>query len=155
MTFSLGADGSDGSGPMATTRGSVVITNSTTGAYTYTPSATGPRGTDSFDFFVEDPDGGSASATETIIVDQKIMPLGNSITRGTESTSPSLPADDLKVGYRKPLYDSLIAAGYSFDYVGSDALTGAAVADFDSDNEGHGGWTAAEIAFGQDWWLPY
>lgn len=145
ITFSLGADGSAGSGPMATTRGSVVITNTSTGAYTYTPSATGARGSDSFDFLVEDPDGGFATATETIIVDQKIMPLGDSITKGTDGSGI---LDNVKVGYRKLLYDSLIAAGYSFDYVGSQII-GGDVADFDPDNEGHGGWTTAQIAFGK------
>ena len=147
LTFSLGADGSAGLGPLDTTRGSVEITNPSTGAYTYTPSATGPRGRDSFDFFVEDPDGGSASATETVIIDQKIMPLGDSITRGKEDADG--PVNELAVGYRKPLYDSLIAAGYSFDYVGSDSSSGSAVADFDSDNEAHGGYSASEIAFGR------
>ncbi len=141
LTFSLGANGSAGSGPMSTIRGSVEITNPTTGAYTYTPSASGPRGADSFTFYVEDTNGGFATATETIIVDQKIMPLGDSITRGTGST-----INGQIVGYRKPLYDSLIAAGYRFDFVGSD-IEGKGVG-FDYNNEGHSGWKAIEIAFG-------
>ena len=40
----------------------------------------------------------------------KIMPLGDSITKGTGSA--------YNWGYREPLYVSLINADYSFDFVG-------------------------------------
>jgi lysophospholipase L1-like esterase len=60
----------------------------------------------------------------------KIMPLGDSITFGIGSTNYN--------GYRKPLYDKLTAAGYKFDFVGSQAN-----GDFpDPSHEGHSGWHA-------------
>ncbi|MCJ7655829.1 MAG: GDSL-type esterase/lipase family protein, partial [Dehalococcoidia bacterium] len=60
----------------------------------------------------------------------RIMPLGDSITRGYRST--------YNWGYRKPLYDKLTAAGYNFDFVGS-----LAAGSFpDPNHEGHDGWHA-------------
>ncbi len=138
LTYSLISNGAKGS-----------VNLNSDGTYTYTPNSTGSRGTDSFDFRVEDLDGGFSIGTETVIVDQKIMPLGDSITRGTmDALTPPI---ELRVGYRKPLYDSLVASGYSFDFVGSDSLTGndPSLQPFDSDNEGHGGWRDDEIAWGQ------
>jgi hypothetical protein len=76
------------------------------------------------------------------------MPLGDSITRG--SYGGLLPVDSEKVGYRKPLYDGLVAAGYSFDFVGSmQDGNDSAFQPFDYDAEGHGGWSAYQIAWGQ------
>jgi lysophospholipase L1-like esterase len=60
----------------------------------------------------------------------KIMPLGDSITLGAGSTSSN--------GYRKPLYLNLTAAGYNFNFVGSQ--TGGDFAD--PEHEGHSGWHA-------------
>ena len=138
LTYSLVSDG---------TKGTVNL--NADGTYTYTPNNNGQRGTDTFTYRVDDPDGGFSTATETVIIDQKIMFLGDSITRGT--TSSGVPADPLKVGYRKPIYDSLVANGYSFDFVGSDSLTGndPSLQPFDPDNEGHGGWTDQDLAWGQ------
>ena len=139
---------SDGStGPFTTSKGGeVTITDPTTGAYIYTPGPGGDgRGRDSFGYAVTDPQGLVGIATETVIVDQAIMPLGDSITQGT--VNGSIPPHDLRVGYRKPLYDLLKASNYAFDMVGS-LDDGLAVPDFDFDHEGHGGWTAAEIAWG-------
>jgi lysophospholipase L1-like esterase len=60
----------------------------------------------------------------------KIMPLGDSITYGVGSTNYN--------SYRKPLYLSLTAAGYNFDFVG-----GQTAGDFaDPNHEGHNGWHA-------------
>ena len=62
----------------------------------------------------------------------RIMPLGDSITKGLGSTSYN--------GYRKPLYIDLIANGYNVDFVG-----GETSGDFaDLDHEGHSGWHAEE-----------
>ena len=62
----------------------------------------------------------------------RIMPLGDSITKGLGSTSYN--------GYRKPLYIDLIANGYNVDFVG-----GETSGDFaDPDHEGHSGWHAEE-----------
>ena len=128
-------------------KGTVTITNSTTGAYTYTPN-NGAWGKDSFTFRVEDLGEAIDTGTKTVIIDPRIMPLGDSITRG--AFGGGLPADEDKISYRKPLYDGLVAAGYSFDFVGT--VTGDGdnpiYAPFDVGSEGHGGWSADQIANG-------
>lgn len=140
------ADGS--AGPFTTSKGGqVTITDATTGAFTYTPGSGGDgRGRDSFGYKVIDPGGLEGTATETVIVDQTIMPLGDSITQGT--VDGSVPPAGTRVGFRKPLYDLLKASGYAFDLVGS-RNDGFDVPDFDFDHEGWGGWTAYEIAWGK------
>ncbi len=64
----------------------------------------------------------------------KIMPLGDSITWGTNPDELNSP------GYRRLLDSLLTNAGYNFDFVGS--LIGGEPNDFDRDNEGHPGWYA-------------
>lgn len=51
----------------------------------------------------------------------KIMPLGNSITFGEDSSDERTEGDSSQncVAYRKSLYELLISAGYTFNYVGS------------------------------------
>ena len=67
----------------------------------------------------------------------RIMPLGDSITRGWYGSAYSW-------GYRKPLYVSLTNGGYNFDFVG-----GQTDGNFpDPQHEGHDGWQADNI-------LPY
>lgn len=62
----------------------------------------------------------------------KIMPLGDSITKGLGTTPYN--------GYRKPLYLNLTSSGYNVDFVG-----GETHGDFaDPDHEGHAGWHAEE-----------
>ena len=73
----------------------------------------------------------------------RIMPLGDSITYGTNSTGT--------VGYRRPLYQSLVGAGYSVDFVGSQ--TDGSPADFDRNHEGHRGWRADQIRDNITGWL--
>ena len=68
----------------------------------------------------------------------RIMPLGDSITRGTGSSHAYW-------GYREPLYESLTNAGYEFDFVGS--RTDGVFPD--PNNDGHGGWRADEILNGR------
>jgi VCBS repeat-containing protein len=133
------------------TKGNAVITDSTTGAYTYEtniPFNNGEWGSDSFTYRVTDLAGDYVDAQETVIIDPRIMPLGDSITRGAHGGG--LPADADKIGYRKPLYDGLVAAGYSFDFVGTVTTDGTnpIYAPFDVDSEGHGGWWAKHIADG-------
>jgi hypothetical protein len=143
LMYSLNADGSGGIGPITTSKGATVtITNQTTGAFTYQPDtvAGNKRGKDMFDYQVTDQDGGVASATQTIIVDQTIMPLGDSITAGDIA-----PPDVFSGGYRKPLYDKLLKAGFTFDFVGSQNDGYG----FDFNHEGHGGWNARDIAWGR------
>lgn len=71
----------------------------------------------------------------------RIMPLGDSITAGTSST--------YRNGYRVHLSKRLRAAGVPFDFVGS-VRSGTG---FDTDHEGHGGWTIERIAARLDGWL--
>ena len=85
--------------------------------------------------------GGSSPAEAVPPV--RIMPLGDSITydsRGDESRP-----DDLRTGYRQPLWLLLQSAGYSVDFVGSLVAGQAAIPAFDPDNEGHPGWRADMI----------
>ena len=73
----------------------------------------------------------------------RIMPLGDSITYGTNSTGT--------VGYRRPLYQLLVGAGYSVDFVGSQ--TDGSPEDFDRNHEGHRGWRADQIRDNITGWL--
>lgn len=87
--------------------------------------------------------------TESCTEPVKIMPLGNSITRGFGSGDQ--PENyPYNVGYRRPLYLSLVAGDHFFNFVGSQQhgwLSGGP--DFDYNHEGHGGktddWVAARV----------
>jgi hypothetical protein len=134
LSFALETDG---------VKGTVSI--DPTGAFTYTPLPNA-RGFDSFTYSVDDLAGGVATATVTVLIGStRIMPLGDSITLGTETPNPP---DDQKVGYRKPLYDALVAQDFSVDFVGT-LNQGYGIPNFDFDHEGHGGWRDDEIAFGK------
>lgn len=127
------------------TKGTATITDPTTGQFTYTSQGT-TWGVDTFSYFAVDSVSQiQYSATAAIIISPRLMPLGDSITVGT--ISGAIPGPANSVGYRKPLYDALLAAGYLVDFVGSQNY-GYSVPNFDPDNEGHGGWTASEIVFG-------
>jgi len=63
----------------------------------------------------------------------RIMPLGDSITRGMKSTDTN--------GYRKSLYLNLTSSNYNVDFVGSQ--TDGVFAD--PNHEGHDGWHANQI----------
>lgn len=84
----------------------------------------------------------STMRSATAVLDCKspirIMPLGNSITRG--SGTPFF------TGYRQPLYINLRGAGYDVDFVGSERNGGGTALPFDLDNEGHSGQAAEWIA---------
>lgn len=80
----------------------------------------------------------------------RVMPLGDSITWGHGWTPGA------RVGYRKTLYDLLLASGCSVDFVGGEAQDTAAgpVPDyFDWNHEGHPGFRAEEIAANVYDWL--
>jgi len=117
LTYALidPADGTPaGNGPITTVKGGTVeITDPTTGIYEYLPNPAvgGYRGMDTFQFQVTDSGQGnlSSKATETIIVNQTVMPLGDSITSGTGSSTVELE----RTGYRRDLQDTLAAAGYT------------------------------------------
>jgi len=64
----------------------------------------------------------------------KVMPLGDSITRGGSWTTSPYPS------YRYYLDESLRASGYSLDFVGSTSTAFTKFA-FDQNHEGHGGYT--------------
>jgi lysophospholipase L1-like esterase len=74
------------------------------------------------------------------------MPLGNSITAGEHYSFPAL---EERTGYRKPLYDMLINAGYDIDFVGSQkhGIRSPEDADwYDWNCEAYPGWKIPEIA---------
>jgi len=147
LTFRLGADGSGGNGPISTANGgSVRLLDPSVGTYIYTPKQSkGGRGKDSFDYQVVDSSGATASATETIIVDLKIMPLGDSITSGqTDVGNGGIPSIQYRTGYRQPLLSKLKNRGFGFDFVGS--IDHGCSAGYDFDGEGWPGYTAAQIA---------
>jgi lysophospholipase L1-like esterase len=75
----------------------------------------------------------------------RIMPLGDSITYGTNNSTGTA------VGYRRPLYQLLIGAGYNVDFVGSQ--TDGSPEDFDRNHEGHRGWRADQIRDNITEWL--
>jgi len=83
---------------------------------------------------------GSIFLADAAGTDVRIMPLGDSITRGYWG-SPS------RNGYRKPLYDKLTDANYNFDFVGSGIPTEGNCPD--PNHEGHDGWRADEILNGR------
>ncbi len=74
----------------------------------------------------------------------RIMPVGDSITEGAGGTSGL-------GGYRGPLYDLLVNAGHTIDYVGSHQTNSALLADMDHD--GWGGWTIGQIDANIIGWL--
>lgn len=165
LTFSLlNPDGSDAGQTLTTAKGGIVtITDPTTGLFTY-QADTRPgdkRGRDTFEFQVSDPDNAIARATETVIVNQAIMLLGDSITHGVNCiggtqangrciTDGFLPFEET-AGYRETLYESLTDSGYAFNFVGSQQ-GGSMVSSplYDYDHEGHGGWSAFDIAWGRE-----
>ncbi len=72
----------------------------------------------------------------------RIMPLGDSITAGASS---GVVTDTEWISYRKDLWDSLTAAGYDVDFVGSQT-NGQFYSGFDAHHEGHPGFTASQVA---------
>jgi hypothetical protein len=79
---------------------------------------------------------GLVPASEAII---RIMPLGDSITRGYSGSSDH-------TGYRRELDLILTADGYPFDFVGSLVEPIGLPNDFDKDHEGHSGFTDGDLA---------
>lgn len=73
-----------------------------------------------------------------------IMPLGDSITRGSSS---GVGDPSYMVSYRKALWDLLAARSYEVDLVGTQN-DGWGIPGFDADHEGHGGWRDDQIVNG-------
>lgn len=84
-------------------------------------------------------DGGPDASTAAVWFQRdagvKIMPLGDSITEGAQAELG---------GYRWPLEDLLVDAGYAFDYVGS-VRTGSPAAMPMPWHEGHGGYQIESV----------
>lgn len=97
------------------------------------------------------------AAAAAVVTPLRVMPLGDSNTEGGPGNG----------GWRTGLYDEILAGGYAVDLVGSNGDSGAP---YDDDNEGHGGWEAAQLAghgplpswewrypdgarYGVDWWV--
>jgi lysophospholipase L1-like esterase len=70
--------------------------------------------------------------------DIRIMPLGDSITKGSSS---GVVSEHEQVSYRKALWDLLVDRGYQINIVGSQ-VAGDEISNFDPNHEGHGGWVA-------------
>ncbi|MCP4407848.1 MAG: tandem-95 repeat protein [Gammaproteobacteria bacterium] len=128
--------------------GTVTITDAQTGAFNYVPDLQGGGGVDSFTYRIDDPRGEVKIKTATVIIHPRLMFLGDSITAGLSDAANELPAQELRVGYRKPLYDALLEENYPLELVGSQR-SGTAMLGFDVDHEGHLDWSAAELAYGR------
>jgi len=127
--------------------GTATIVDPTTGEFEYLPDGD-LWGKDSFNYVVDGVAGGSVTSSFTVIIEPRIMPLGDSITGGSAFNGVNFGTGDLRVGYRKPLFDTLDISGYKFDFVGSLEHGWAVLPDFQ--HEGHGGWSAFDIAWGRN-----
>ncbi|MCP4410303.1 MAG: tandem-95 repeat protein [Gammaproteobacteria bacterium] len=130
-------------------KGMLTLVDPRTGVFEYVAHRDGPRGPDNFTYRVDDPRKNSVVKAATVLIDQKLMPMGDDITDGVVDGTDQGPPVIQRSGYRKPLYDALLEAGYHIDFVGSKS-SGSSITGFDVDHEGHQGWTADEIAFGRD-----
>ncbi|NJO78637.1 MAG: cadherin-like domain-containing protein [Cyanobacteria bacterium RM1_2_2] len=81
----------------------------------------------------------------------KIMPIGDSITRGINGDEPS-GALSQEGGYRAALWSRFGSNNLSVDFVGSQSLGSAALGD--KDHEGHGGWTILRMNQNIQTFLP-
>ncbi len=78
----------------------------------------------------------------------EIMPLGDSITAGRGSDGQAHWKDlQYMTGYRQPLYLALKERGYAVDFVGGEQAGQLATPSFDTNHEGHSGYTPSQIAY--------
>jgi hypothetical protein len=119
--------------------GLITWTSGVTGTIPVTLQAINSSGVDTQSFALTI----NATPQFTCSAPARVMPLGDSITVGKSSG-----VDDItqQIGYRKDLWDYLIASGYAVDFVGS-IINGEFYSGFDPQHEGHGGWTDTQIAF--------
>jgi hypothetical protein len=105
---------------------------------------------------------GFSTNQETLLCSDeiKVMPLGDSITTGkysgSDTSDPQGAEDD--IGYRKDLWDFLIAGGFNVDFVGTQSNGNVPSSPFvDPEHEGHNGYTDSNIAYniynngGENW----
>ena len=77
----------------------------------------------------------------------KIMPLGDSITYDNRVSDLVDPRPtSIRTAYRNYLWYMLNDAAYPADFVGSRSAGQAVTPPFDTDNEGHPGWSSYDIA---------
>lgn len=89
------------------------------------------------------------SLSEAIAQITRIMPLGDSLTVG----AGQITDNNYRVSYRQSLWLNLAGGGYSVDFVGSQTSGLSAIPDFDASHEGHGGYTASQVAGNVYSWL--
>ncbi|MFO1497494.1 MAG: DUF642 domain-containing protein [Verrucomicrobiota bacterium] len=75
----------------------------------------------------------------------RVLPLGDSITAGC--------CIAIEGGYRTRLYNLLLGAGYTPDFIGNQRIDSNNSALPDPDHEGHGGYHIGDIDAGIDGWL--
>lgn len=127
------------------------------GNYSYTPRSD-VRGMDKFTFRARDSTGRESNiATVTFLIDGavRIMPLGDSITLGTyTSTTPNIGES---IGYRRKLYRDLADLGgtrFGINFIGSLSHGLSANPPIgDPEHEGHGGASSNDIAGQISNWL--
>jgi len=128
-------------------KGNVTITDPETGAFEYVPYPAGPGGRDTFAYTVQSAGSGNEIREGAVVVNPRVMPLGDEITDGVVNAATGLPEPLWRIGYRRALYQRLNDAGYRVDFVGS-ARSGEGFAGFDPDHEGQANAPAREIAYG-------
>lgn len=125
----------------------------TSGAFRYLPNTTEQGYLDSFEYEVNDLRGGSDQATFSMVIGKRrMMPLGDSITRGVELTSSStgdLHTHPNSIGYRKALKELLQASDYQINSV--DPLRAGYYAGLeDAEHAGFSGWKAGDLTTGRE-----
>lgn len=124
----------------------------TSGTFRYRTNTDEQGYLDSFEYEVNDLRGGSNRGTFSLLIgERRVMPLGDSITRGVESTSAStgdLPTEPHAIGYRKALKELLQASGYHINFVGPNRAGYAAGLE-DAEHAGFSGWKAGDLAAGK------
>lgn len=91
----------------------------------------------------------SRAYTESCSTAVAIMPLGDSITQGSNS---GVTDETKMISYRKVLWDSLNSGNYNVDFVGS-RDQGQFYVGFDSNHEGWPGYTSAQVDTKISLWL--
>lgn len=154
-TFKLGEFGEVDTGAwLNTAYGRVRIIDETMGTFEFElTNSNGLGKRDEFKFQVSVVNEAPDSATQSLVIEPRIMPLGDSITDGVTSGGgiPLLPLKSVRGGYRLSLYQNLVENDYKIDFVGTQN-SGNGILNFDFDNEGYPGFRATEVANTVDSW---